>query len=312
MFLQNFLVALPLFCIIGLGYVFARFKIVSIGIGNALSKFSFTVTIPILLFRLMSDLPKLPAPNWLIGVAFFGSCFIVFAIGYFIGKKFLHLDRDGQTIFGMAGVFSNNIQLGVPIAISLLGKESLPSIAVIFSLNGFLMWTLATIAIELGRNKSPSLLKTVIKGTSATIRNPIVIGIVLGSVWGLTRLTLPAPAQKAVDLLANSAAPIALFAVGVGLTQYRITSNLRITSAVTILKLGVQPFVVMLLCHLIGLNLEETKAACLLACLPVGVNVYIMSQEFHTMQGETANALLITTALASFTVPMTLTIFGLT
>lgn len=231
MFLQNFLVALPLFCIIGLGYVFARFKIVSIEIGNALSKFSFTVTIPILLFRLMSDLPKLPAPNWLIGVAFFGSCFIVFAIGYFIGKKFLHLDRDGQTIFGMAGVFSNNIQLGVPIAISLLGKESLPSIAVIFSLNGFLMWTLATIAIELGRNKNPSLLKTFIKGTSATIRNPIVIGIVLGAVWGLTRLTLPAPAQKAVDLLANSAAPIALFAVGVGLTQYRITSNLRITSA---------------------------------------------------------------------------------
>lgn len=46
----------------------------------------------------------------------------------------------------MAGVFSNNIQLGVPIAISLLGKGSLPSIAVIFSLNGFLMWTLATIA----------------------------------------------------------------------------------------------------------------------------------------------------------------------
>ena len=52
----------------------------------------------------------------------------------------------------MAGVFSNNIQLGVLIAISLLGKGSLPSIAVIFSLNGFLMWTLATIAIELGRN----------------------------------------------------------------------------------------------------------------------------------------------------------------
>lgn len=312
MFLQNFLVALPLFCVIGLGYVFARFNIVSIEIGKALSKFSFTVTIPILLFRLMSDLPKLPSPNWLIGVAFFGSCFIVFAIGYVIGRKFLHLNRDGQTIFGMAGVFSNNIQLGVPIAISLLGKESLPSIAVIFSLNGFLMWTLATIAIELGRNQSPSLLKTIVKGTSATIKNPIVIGIVLGAIWGLTRLTLPTPVQKSVDLLANSAAPIALFAVGVGLTQYRITSNLRITSAVTILKLGVQPLVVMVLCHLIGLNLEETKAACLLACLPVGVNVYIMSQEFHTMQGETANALLITTALASFTVPMTLTVFGLT
>ncbi|MVX56663.1 AEC family transporter [Parasutterella muris] len=86
MFLQNFLVALLLFCIIGLGYLFARFKFVSVDIGNALSKFSFTVTIPILLFRLMSDLPNLPSSNWLIGVAFFGSCFIVFAIGFFIGK----------------------------------------------------------------------------------------------------------------------------------------------------------------------------------------------------------------------------------
>ena len=311
MFLQNFLVALPLFCIIGLGYCFAHFKVVTTAIGNALSKFSFTVTIPILLFRLMSDLPNLPTPNWMIGVAFFGSCFIVFLIGYFIGKYFLHLTRDGQTLFGMAGVFSNNIQLGVPIAISLLGKESLPSIAVIFSLNGFLMWTLATVAIELGRNQNPSFLKTLVKGTSATIRNPIVIGIVLGALWGLSGITLPTPIQKSVDLLANSAAPVALFAVGVGLTQYKITSNFKITSAVTILKLCVQPIVVFLLCHLIGLNFSETKAACLLACLPVGVNVYIMSQEFKTMQGETANALLITTALASFTVPLTLTLFGL-
>ncbi len=311
MFLQNFLVALPLFLIIGLGYLLASFKILPASVGAGLSKFSFVVTIPTLLFRVMSDITHLPAPNWNIAFAFFGSCFLVFAVGRVCGRLFLKLNGEGQTIFGMAGVFSNNVQLGIPITISLLGKESMPSIAVIFSLNGFLMWTLATIAIELSRNKSPSVAKTVVDGIISTIKNPIVIGIIAGTLWGFSGLDLPKPVQNSVNLLANSAAPVALFSVGVGLSNYKLTANLDFTLWITALKLGLQPVVVFLLCHVFGLNLAETQAACLLACLPVGVNVYIMAQEFNVMQGATANSLLVTTFLASVTVPLTMSLFGL-
>ncbi len=309
--LNNFYVVLPLFLIIGFGYFCAKVKLLPNTTAGALSKFSFTVTIPTLLFRTMADIAHLPPPNWLIAVAFFGSCFIVFGIGAVLGKTLLKLNGEGQTIFGMAGVFSNNVQLGIPITISLLGKEAMPSIAVIFSLNGFLMWTLATVAIEIARNKSPSFRQTLIDGLKSTIKNPIVVGIILGTVWGFTGLDLPVPVQKSVELLANSAAPVALFAVGAGLASYKITSNLNITTCIIGLKLGLQPCVVFVLCHLLGLNLHETQAACLLSCLPVGVNVYIMAQEFNVMQEATANALLVTTALASITLPITLGLFGL-
>lgn len=53
------------------------------------------------------------------------------------------------------------------------------------------------------------------------------------------------------------------------------------------------------------------QATCLLACLPVGVNVYIMAQEFKVMQGATANSLLVTTALAAVTMPLIMSCFGL-
>ena len=146
----------------------------------------------------MSDITHLPPPDWNIALAFFGSCFLVFAIGRFLGHRFLNLNSDERTIFGMAAVFSNNVQLGIPVAVALLGQEAMPSIAIIFSLNGFLMWTLVTIAIELGRAKSPSIVTTVTKGTLQTIRNPIVIGIILGFLWSISNLSMPAPMSKTI------------------------------------------------------------------------------------------------------------------
>ena len=260
MFAQNFLVAFPLFALIGLGFLCTKLNLLTDSVGAGLSKYAFVIALPMLLFNVMSNITHLPPPNWFIAIAFFGSCFIVFVIGRVIGDRFLKLNGEGQTIFGMAGVFSNNVQLGIPIAISLLGQEALPSIAVIFSLNGFLMWTLATIAIEISRNKSPSIKKTIIKGTWSTLKNPIVVGILAGTLWGFTGLTLPTPVQTAANLLGNSASTVALFAVGIGLAKYKLSTNLGFSLWITLLKLGVQPLIVLVLCQLIGLGPLETKA----------------------------------------------------
>lgn len=311
LFTVNFLAACPLFLLVAAGFAAAKIKLVPVSVGNALSKFAFTVALPVLLFKLMSNITHLPAPDWHIANAFFGSCFIVFLIGRLIGRYVLRLNADERTIFGMASVFSNNVQLGIPLTVALLGQSAIPSIAVIFSLNGFLMWTLATIAVELGRAKSPSITKTILTGTIQTLKNPIVVGIVLGLLWSLIGLEMPQPLQKSIDLMAGAAAPVALFAVGVGLTQYGLTANLRTTTIITVLKLGLQPLVVYGLCLFFGLGREAMQATCLLACLPVGVNVYIMSQEFNALQGATANSLLVSTALASVTMPLFMSLFGL-
>ena len=301
-FLNNFLIALPLFALVGLGYLFASLRLVTPEIGKALSKFAFTVAIPTLLFRLMSNITQLPAPKLGVPFAFFGRI---------LAKKLCHLTTDEQTVFGMATVFSNNVQLGVPISIALLSPASMPALAVIFALNAFLMWTFATVQIEFSRSRSPSLSRTIYQGTMRSLRNPIVIGIILGLLRSLTGLEMPVPLKKTVDLMANAASPVALFAVGVGLTQYKLRSHFETTGLITVLKLGVQPVVVFLLGHLMGLTGPELQAVCLLGCLPVGVNVYIMAQEFNVLQGPTANSLLLTTILSAVTLPAVLSLLGL-
>jgi predicted permease len=50
----------------------------------------------------------------------------------------------------------------------------------------------------------------------------------------------------------------------------------------------------------------ETHATVLLASLPVGVQVYLMSRQFETLGGPVAASLVLSTALAAATTPLLL------
>ncbi len=308
---NNFLLCLPLFIIIGAGYFFGIVGLLSKSVGDGLAKFSFTVAIPILLFKTMADVTHLPTPHWTLTLAFFGGGAIVFIVAHVIGKYFFNLSSEERTMFGITGIYSNDVQLGIPITLSLLGAQALPSIALIFSLDCFVMFTVAIIAIEFARNNSPSIVKTFFDGLIATLKNPIVVGVIAGLVWGLIRVEFPTPVQKAIDLIANSATPVALFSIGVGLASYKITSRLAVTIGAVCLKLVLMPLSVFTLCRLMGLGLIETQSACIMSCLPSAINTYVMANSFKVMEEQAASILLITTTLASVTLPITMSLLGL-
>lgn len=309
MILENLLLAFPLFFLIALGYLTTKCDLMTFEIGRGLAKFAFNIAIPCLLFLTIRKASDLPAPDWRIALAFFGACGALFCIAFFIGRRFFTLRGDEDTIFSMSAIFSNNVQLGLPLAITLLGEQAIGSIALIVSLNVFLLWVVATAGVEMSRSSETSLVSTVFQGILRTLKTPVIFAICIGLMSTWLGLLLPDAIEKSLDLLAASATPVALFSVGVGLAQYKVTNDLKLTSASVTLKLLVQPVLVYVFCVVLGLGKIETQTAVLLGALPVGVNVYIMSQEFGVVQGSTANALLITTVLSVVTVPTLLTFF---
>jgi malonate transporter len=54
----------------------------------------------------------------------------------------------------------------------------------------------------------------------------------------------------------------------------------------------------------------ETKVVVLLGSIAVGANVYLMSRQFKVMEGPVAASLVLSTALASVTTPLVLTLLG--
>ncbi len=308
-FFHHVEMAAPLFVLVLVGYLLMRGFGWPQAMSEQLSRFVFTLALPAMLFRLMSDLSRLPPVDVRLLAAFFGGCLIVFAIGRLLAWGLFKLDGVSQSVFALGGVFSNNVLLGLPLAKVALGDAAVPSVALVLVFNALILWTLVTVSVEWARHGSFSL-RGFGKTARGVLTNPIVAGILSGSLFGLFHWPLPALIDQPLSMLGQAAAPLALIALGMGLAEYGVFNGWRISVLITVIKLLLQPLIVWLLARAIGLPLMETKVVVLLASLAVGINVYLMSRQFNTLEAPVASSLVLSTALAALTTPLVLTLLA--
>lgn len=306
-FLHHVGLALPLFVLVFVGYALVLWGHWPKSVSEALTRFVFSIALPALLFHLMSDMSKLPPVDARLLIAFFGSCLVVFAIGRVVAARLFKLDGVSQSVFALGGVFSNNVLLGLPLAKVALGDAALPSVALVLVFNALTLWTLVTVSVEWARHGSFSL-AGFWKTAKGVATNPIVASIVLGTLFGLTGLQLPSLAEVPLAMVSQAAAPLALVALGMGLAEFDVRLGWRQSVAICAIKLVVQPLVVWGLAKLLGLPPMETQVVVLLGSIAVGANVYLMSRQFKVMEGPVAASLVLSTALASITTPLFLTL----
>jgi hypothetical protein len=309
-FLHHVALAAPFFALVFVGYALMRFSGWPTAMSESLSQFVFSVAIPAMLFRLVSDYSKLPPVDARLMIAFFGGCLVVFFIGRMIAWKLFALDGVSQSVFALGGVFSNNVLLGLPLAKVTLGDAAVPSVALIIVFNALILWTLVTVSIEWARHGTLS-----VKGFAKTLRgvltNPCVGSIFAGLLFGWTGWPLPAAIDVPLNMIGQAASPMAMIALGMGLAEYGLRGGWKISFAISTVKLLLQPLVVWGLAWLLGLPAMETRVVVLLASISVGANVYLMSRHFKVLEGAVASSLVLSTGLAALTTPLVLTLIDL-
>ncbi len=306
-FLGNLGLAVPLFALVLVGYVLKRFARLPDGWSQRLSWLVFSVALPVMLFRLMSKLSSLPPVDERLLFAYFGSCLLVFAVGRVIAWRVFAMNGVEQSVFALGGIFSNNVMLGLPLSTLILGEAATPSVALILVFNALILWTLVTASVEWARHGSLSLhggARTLV----AVLTNPIVAAIVSGALFGLAGFSIPGPLDFPLSIVGKAAAPLALMALGMGLAEYGIRVGLRISLAISGVKVLLQPLVVWLLARVLKLPPMETQVVVLLASIGVGANVYLMSRQFKVLEGAVAGSLVISTSIAALSTPLILTL----
>jgi len=307
-FLHQLSLAAPLFALVFVGYGLMRFSGWPAAMSDNLSRFVFSVAMPAMLFRMMSDLSRLPPVDARLLMAFFGSCLIVFILGRLVAWKLFGLDGAGQSLFGLGGVFSNNVLLGIPLAKVTLGEAALPSVALVLVFNSLTLWTWLPCrwsgrATELHR---PRLRQDGEGGADDAdrrehlVRHPVRPHRPAGA-----RAHRPAAGDGGHR---RGAAGDDRARHGPG--EYGIREGWQISTAITAVKLLVQPLVVWLLARLLGLPPLETRVVVLLASLAVGANVYLMARQFKVLEGPVAGSLLLSTMLSALTTPLIVSLMG--
>jgi predicted permease len=308
MLLQLVGLTAPLFLLVLLGFALSRFGWPRTA-SDALTRFVFSVAVPTLLFRLMSDFSRLPRVDARLLIAFFGGCFIVYTVSRVVAATLFRMDGVGQSVFAMGAIFSNNVLLGIPLAKVTLGEASLPAVSLVLVFNSLTLWTLVTVSVEWARHRDFSLrgLRRTMKGVAT---NPVVASILGGTAFGFLGVPLPSIIGDTMAMIGQAAIPLSLIALGMGLAEFGVREGWRESAAITILKLVAQPLAVYAIALALSLPPLETAAVVMLAALPVGANVYLMSRHFGVLSGAIASSIVLTTALAAVTTPLTLTLLG--
>ncbi|MCE2517931.1 MAG: AEC family transporter [Alphaproteobacteria bacterium] len=297
-------ISIPFFGLIFLGFGARLVRFCDDDGARLISKFAFFITLPPFMFyHVASNDPA----------AFFNFGFLwryelvtilVFGLSGLMARGVFGLTRNEGGIFGLNTAYPNYGYMGVPLVILAFGEEAaLPMGLMLFSDTIVLLGMTAFFVS--GEGGSP--LTIISRILMTMVKNPLLQAVVAGLLFAASGLSLPLVAERFVLLLAGGAAPAALFALGATVYGQPIRAAFREISAITIIKLVAHPLLVAAMFLLIpGQDELWIKVAIISACLPVAANVFMLSQVYDAYSGRTASAILASTVVATFTVPVIL------
>ncbi|MEV4010515.1 AEC family transporter [Nonomuraea angiospora] len=261
-----------------------------------LSRLAFFVATPALMFATVSraDLHILFSPVLLTEVVAVAFVQLVYVL---VARLAWGRDRREATIGALASSYVNAGNLGVPIAIYVLGDGALVAPILLFQL--IVLTPVSFLILDKGaRSVRAALL--------LPFRNPLTVASLLGLVLAITGISLPVLVMRPVELLGGAAVPVALLAYGLSLYGSQRTPaapeangvGKDIFLAVT-LKAFVQPAVAYLTARLVlGLDGSALLAATLFAALPTAQNIYVYAVNYDTARRLARSAVLLTTGLS--------------
>ena len=304
-------IVLPVFGLVLLGYLVARTPLLTPEGIKGITNFVFFVAIPVMLFRSVSSLKVPDSVDPLLPVAYFAGVFVVYAASMVLGRGAFRLGGDDCALFAMGSTYSNLVLLGIPLVYLALGDKGLIAILLVVAVHALVLITLTTILIELTRGHGATWRRSVVTAAGALTRNPVILGLAAGLIWGATGLELPKSVERLADMLKAAAPPAALFAVGASLAGFRLVGDPAQSATIIVLKLVALPAAVWASAvYVFALSPLNVAVATLAAAMPTGVNAFLLASVYDTYRERSATAVVVSTALAVVTVGLLIALFA--
>lgn len=302
---------LPVFLVIGAGYLAVRGRMFQDEHVDGLMLFTQRFAIPCLLFASIArlDLGTVFDPRLLI--SFYSGAAICFFSGTLIARVWFRR-RPGEAVaVGFGALFSNTVLLGLPIMERAYGTDALAANFAIIAIHAPFCYVLGITAIEIARADGRGPAETTRAVLRALFRNALMIGLACGFIVNLSGVSLPEWFWAAADLMVRAALPAALFALGGVLTRYTIRSELGEVAMISALSLLLHPAIAYgMTVFVFDLPVAFIRAAVVTAAMAPGVNVYVFANMYHRAEGTAASAVLIGTAISVLSVSGWLWILG--
>src|SRR3954453_7261304 len=272
--------ALPYFGLIFVGFACGKVKSLPESGLAWMNFFLLYVSLPALLFAIMSKTPfaELNNPPFLVATTL--STVAAFTLALLVGKVLGRLTLREATLAGLSGGYGNIGYMGPGLALAVLGTKASAPLALIFCCDSIFLFSIVPILIAFTDREHRSLLHTFGIVVRQIVLNPLIMSAGAGALAAALHFRPPVAIDNTLTFLQNAAAPTALFVLGVTVALRPFDRVPWEVPGVIAVKLVIHPLVAFGLMLAFGPFAQPWAAtAVLMASLPPALNVFVIAQQ---------------------------------
>lgn len=283
--------------IILVGMFVGRRKLLGDNARSVLSALTFFVASPALLFETLSkaklqDVFAAPLLVAAVGAVATATIYLL------ISRLLLKREMPEALVSTMSASLANSANLGIPIAVFVLGDANYVAPLLIFQLAFFTPVLLMALDATTSSHRT-----TPVGFLLLIVRNPMIVGSGLGLLVAGTGWEVPALVMQPIHLIGGAAIPAMLIAFGMSLNGSRPLQASAARRTDTLLASAFKLFVHPLLAYLfarfaLGLEDHALFAAVVTSALPTAQNVFVAASRYRTGITVAKDTVLITTVVA--------------
>lgn len=282
-----------MFIYMGVGYALFKGKLVSEKGSKELSNLLLYIVLPAVIIHSYCT-ERTPARLSHLWISFTLSAVLLIlsmAISMLIfGKK--------RRIENIGVAFSNCGFMGIPLVRAAMGDEAVFSCSAFVAILLVLQWTYGVFVMT-GDKKAISMKKIV--------KNPVVIGTVIGVLIFLLQIPVPEVADTALSAIGALNAPVAMIILGIYLAQTDVKSIFFDKSLYfgSVIRLAVIPLASLALLCFLPDSIRDVKLTLLIsASAPIGANVAIFAQMVGLSYTRAVKMVCLCTILSIISMPL--------
>ena len=307
--LSILLITFPFFALVLCGYVAVRRAMLPQAAIPGLNSFVLYFALPCMLYRFGASTPiaQLLDPSLVMVYALCAMLMVGLTVAF--SRRGGRMGWNDAAFGALVAAFPNTGFMGVPLLVALLGAQAAGPAIVTVTIDMLLTSSLCIALSRLdgaGQHGAARAVRLALRGV---LVNPLPWSIALGALASALAFELPKPLMTTVGMLADAAAPVALFTIGAVLARSQINSSKRTAAMdyvpVALIKLVLHPLLlggIGLGAIALGMPLDRfaLTVVVLVAALPSASNVAMLAERYGADNGRIARIILLSTILAFF------------
>lgn len=291
-----------LFVFIIIGYLLRRFNILPDNAAMVISKLIMWVFLTAMAFKTFAVNFTVQNLRENMGYLLAGlACTVVmFFVGNFLGEKFGKVPVT-KGIYKYSFVIPNTGYMGYPIITGLFGEEALCH---------FMVFTIPLLILTY--SWGVAVLNGGGKVSVKSMKNPMLIGMLLGIVFGLIGIPIPELPMNILVSAANCMAPCAMILAGIVVAKKPLKKAFSHPRAyvATLIRLIAIPAVVMIAFKLLNVDHDIMTIGTLAFAMPMGMNSIIYPEANGQDSSAGASTVMISHVLGGLTIPLFVSILS--